>query len=163
MVVVIFGLPGTGKSYFASRLAEKIKAAYISSDKVRFELMKERTYDDEEKMAVYRKMLDMTAQLLEKDNHVVLDGTFYKEELRRAFIEIAGSMKADIFFIEVVAEDMLIQERISKHRQDSEADYMVHMKVKEIFEPMTKRHLILKSTANNIDEMLAIAMLHLAQ
>ena len=38
MVVIVFGLPGSGKSYFASRLAGIISADYINSDRVRREI-----------------------------------------------------------------------------------------------------------------------------
>jgi len=35
MIIIVFGLPGSGKSYFASKLAERINARYINSDVIR--------------------------------------------------------------------------------------------------------------------------------
>ena len=40
MVVIVAGLPGTGKTYFADKLADNIKAIRISSDRVRHDIKK---------------------------------------------------------------------------------------------------------------------------
>jgi predicted kinase len=46
MTVIVFGLPGSGKSYFATRLAELLNASYISSDQLRMQLYAKRTYTE---------------------------------------------------------------------------------------------------------------------
>ena len=55
MIVIVMGLPGSGKSYFASRLAAAIHATYISSDKVRKILIARRTYLEKEKELVLKQ------------------------------------------------------------------------------------------------------------
>ena len=35
MIIVVFGLPGTGKSYYAEHLAEYLNAGYVSTDEIR--------------------------------------------------------------------------------------------------------------------------------
>ena len=57
MVVIVFGLPGSGKSYFASRLAKKLEADYISSDQVRKKLFTRPDYSEEGKKQVYKKLV----------------------------------------------------------------------------------------------------------
>ena len=158
MIVVVFGLPGTGKSYFACRLAEKLNAEYVSSDQIRFSMIKNRKYNKEEKMHVYRKMLVLTESLVNKKKHVILDGTFYKEEIRQMFLSLALSLKVKIFFIEVTAEDWLVKKRVEKKRAGSEADYDVYLKIKKLFEPMDSKHLMLESTQTNIENMLQKAI-----
>lgn len=56
MVVLVMGLPGSGKSYLARRLAELIGATYISSDRVRRDLFPAARYTAEEKAGVYEEM-----------------------------------------------------------------------------------------------------------
>lgn len=73
MIIIVFGLPGSGKSYFASRLAKMINAGYVSSDKVRKELFKESVYSEQEKRAVYDKMLQQMEQAIQQKNNLVLD------------------------------------------------------------------------------------------
>ena len=58
MIVIVFGLPGSGKSYFASRFAKVINAGYINSDMIRKEIFEKREYSDQEKKAVYDKCLN---------------------------------------------------------------------------------------------------------
>ena len=57
MVIIVCGLPGSGKSYFAERLAKKIDADYVNSDRLRKELFPSRTYSDREKATVYWRMV----------------------------------------------------------------------------------------------------------
>lgn len=161
MIVVVFGLPGTGKSYFAGRLAEIIKAEYISSDRVRFKMIKERAYTEEEKMKVYDQMLVLTRQLIRQQKRVVLDATFYRKEIRQMFVALAASLNVKIYFIEVTGRKLLVKKRVSKKRKESEADYEVYRKVKALFQPMVEQHLTLESQENNIREMLEKAAKYL--
>ena len=162
MIVIVFGLPGTGKSYLASRLATRIKAEYVGSDQVRFSMIKYRTYDKDEKMRVYGEMLKMTEQLTVRKKHVVLDATFYQDEIRKMFISLAKSLRVKIYFIEVTAAQPLVKKRVIKKRESSEAGYAVYLKIKESFEPMNEKHLILQSTDNNIEDMLERAIRYLS-
>lgn len=59
MIVIVFGLPGSGKSYFATRLSEKLRAEYVSSDRVRNTMYAYKTYSEKEKPEVYEDMLAM--------------------------------------------------------------------------------------------------------
>lgn len=154
MIVIVFGLPGTGKSFFASRLAERIKAEYLSTDQIRFKMIKSRTYGNEEKMKVYHEMLTLTKSFASKNRHVVLDGTFYQEKIRQMFISMASFLKVRMFFIEVIAQDLLVKERVNNKRRDSEADYSVYLKIKGLFEPMGEKHLTIESKRDNIEDML---------
>ena len=104
IVVIVFGLPGTGKSYFASKLAGRTNAEYISSDRLRKELFPERTYSDKEKETVYQEMLDKTKMALNENTNVVLDATFYKNDVRNRLLEEIKN-KAEIFFIEIRATE----------------------------------------------------------
>ena len=153
MIVIIFGLPGSGKSYFASRFAKVINAEYINSDRVRKEMFQKRVYSDEEKKAVYDKMLEQMKESVKQKKNLVLDATFHKKDTREMFIE-AMRRKEEIFFIEVQADENIIRQRLKKARQYSEADFAVYKLINRQNEPLNEPHLVLKSTDDNIDEML---------
>ena len=157
MLVVVFGLPGAGKSFFACRLAEMIDAEYVSSDQVRFVILEERSYTTGEKQKVYDEMLARSKKLLRQKKKVVLDGTFYMESIRKQAVSLASSMKVPVFFIEIRAGSLLIKNRLGKKRKSSEADYRVYLKVKDLFQPMVEKHLILESGDDNIAVMLSDA------
>lgn len=153
MIVFVFGLPGSGKSYFASRLAKKINAIYVNSDKLRKESFAERDYTEQEKKAVYNKMLDQMMQAINQKENIVLDATFHKKSTRKTFIdELKG--KEDVFFIEVQADENTIRERVKKPREYSEADFEVYKLIRQQYEPLNEPHLTIRSTNDNINEML---------
>ncbi|NEN25799.1 AAA family ATPase [Cryomorpha ignava] len=157
MIVIVFGLPGSGKSYFASRLADRIHAGYVNSDRVRKELFEKSDYSKEEKKAVYEKMLKVMKGAMEQNNDLVLDATFHEKETRDLFINEAKGT-ATVFFIEVKADEEIIKERLKKERPYSEADYEVYRMISQKNEPLSEPHLILQSTNDNIDEMLEKAV-----
>ena len=160
MVVIVFGLPGSGKSYFASRLANLINAEYINSDIVRRTFPDKKTYSLNEKLSVYNEMLRRMKEMLKENRNLVLDATFYKSDIRRKFINEANPNEK-ISFIEVRANESVISERLKKTRTDSEADFDVYKKIKNEWEPFNQDHLILQSTDNNIEEMLHKAACYL--
>ena len=161
MIIIVFGLPGSGKSYFASRLAERINARYVNSDLIRRELFDVRKYSSEEKMSVYNVMFTEMKKAILQNKSMVLDATFYKKSIRNKFIEAVNEMGKRIIFIEIRADQKIITERLSRKRENSEADYSVYLQIKEVFEPMEEEHLILQSTQENIIKMLNRAINHM--
>jgi len=161
MIIIVFGLPGSGKSYFALKLAERINARYVNSDLIRRELFDVRKYSREEKMSVYNVMFAEMKKTILQNKSMVLDATFYKKSIRNKFIEAVNEIGKRIIFIEIRAELKIITERLSRKRENSEADYSVYLQIKEVFEPMEEEHLILQSTQENIDKMLNMAINHM--
>ena len=155
MVIIIFGLPGSGKSYFASRFAKVINAAYINSDKVRKETFEKSVYSDLQKKAVYDKMLEQMKLSVKQNKNVVLDATFHKENTRKPFAEEMKD-KGGISFIEIQADENTIRERLKRPRPYSDADFEVYKIISQQNEPLNEPHLILKST-DNINEMIQTA------
>ena len=157
MIVIVFGLPGSGKSYFASRLAKMINAGYINSDRLRMEMFKDRTYSEQEKAAVYKTMLEKMKEAMNQKRNLVLDATFHKTETRKQFIQEA-ERNDGIYFIEVKADENIIKKRLKKERPYSEADFEVYKFIQQHYELMNEPHLILESTNENVDNMLQTAI-----
>lgn len=158
MVILVMGLPGSGKSYFASRLAEKINAEYWSSDQIRKENFPERTYSDSETKKVYEILLKKMQEAIDEEKDVVLDATFYKNKIRVPF---TSESKGKIVFIEVWADEKIIQERLKKNRPYSEADFKIYHLLKGQWDPLEQPHLSLRSTNKNIDAMVLKAVNYL--
>lgn len=158
MVAIILGLPGSGKSYFASRLAEMLGADYVNSDRLRKELFPKRSYSKEEKAKVYEAMLKKMEKAIAKGKNLVLDATFHKNATRKWFMRKA---KDNLFFIEVHANEHIIKERLKRSRPYSEADFEIHKLIRQQWEPLELSHLTLESTNENIDDMLQKAAQYL--
>jgi predicted kinase len=151
---MVFGLPGSGKSYFAKRVAQMLSAKYISSDWVRKEISNAPDYSFEAKAMVYDELLRRAVEAVEHGKAVVADATFYTNDLRQKFINHAQKA-TDVFLIEIFAEEDIIKKRLEQKREDSDADFSVYKAVKKAWEPFdTDKHLVLKSTNDNITDML---------
>ncbi len=160
MIVFVFGLPGTGKSYFASRLAKMIDAIYVNSDRVRKELFAQRTYSHHEKKVVYDTMLGKTKEAIATGQNMVLDATFHKKETRDTFMKQLAN-QGEVFYIGLHSVESTIKERLKKSRPYSEADFEVYKLIQQQWEPLKEHHLVLESTNNNIEEMLLKAAQYL--
>lgn len=163
MIIIIFGLPGSGKSYFAAKLAKKLKAKYVSSDIIRSHLFILKDYTLEEKKKVYSEMVKEMEKAIQQNANIILDATFYKKSIRNMMSEAAKQYERRIIFIEVWADEKIIKERMKGKRQYSDADYSVYLHIKEVFEPMIKDHLVLHSTQENIDKMMDIAIKYIQE
>ena len=160
MIVIVLGLPGSGKSYFASRLAEVIQADYINSDQVRKEMFSKRMYSEQEKGAVYNAMLEKMKSVVQLNKDLVIDATFQREDSRQLFIrQLRG--KVEFFFIEITANPDLIRRRLKKERPFSEADFEVYELTRQQWQPLREPHLSLGSTDENIYFMLEKAINYL--
>lgn len=158
-LILVCGLPGSGKSFFAKHLSDKIQASYLSSDVYRKELFPHhRTYSEKEKQSVYDALLSSTETNLIHHTSVVLDATFYKNNLRLPFYKLAKQLNCPCSIIYISAEEKLIKERTSQVREDSEADYSVYLKLKDAFEAIDKPHLTLESTNKNLDTLLSTSL-----
>jgi len=154
MIIVVYGLPGSGKSYFAKKLSEQLQADYVNSDVLRHEQKALGKYSAEDKLQIYELMADQMTKAIECQKDIVLDATFYQAHIRDKFIKLATELKSKVCFIEIWAKDEIIRKRLSKKREFSEADYSVHRIVKERFEPYSGDQLRLESGEDNIDQML---------
>ena len=79
MIIVICGLPGTGKTTIAKKLAPTIDAVVLSTDKIRKELIPNPTYRREERELIFNVMVLLAKYLHSSDKSCILDATFNKE------------------------------------------------------------------------------------
>ena len=158
MLILIAGLPGSGKTYFAKALCKKLEAKWLSSDVIRTQLELRGKYSEEVKALVYEEMLRLSQQYIAEGLDVIVDATFYQKTSRDLFSNIVEGSEVPCFIIEVKAAEETIKKRLQKKREYSEADFEVYQKVKKAFEPIQKEHLVLWSDKMELDEMIEKAM-----
>lgn len=147
---MVLGLPGSGKSFFAKRLALKMDGVYFSSDKLRKKINMSEKYTLTDKTLVYQKMESQAEEYLRANRSVILDATFYFQKFRKSIISLSKRLYCPHFLIQIVADEVLAEERVGKSREDSEADYTVYKLLKEEFEPIDSPHLTIISKNDNI-------------
>lgn len=161
MIIVVAGLPGSGKSYFASRLAVRLGAEYWNSDQVRKRLAAMGKYSLDDKLRIYEYMAQMAAAAVRAGKPAVVDATFYHHSMRDLFNGTARDCHCRIHFILVTASEAVTRERLSRPRPDSEADFGVYQSMKDLFEKFEGPHLLLHSKNDNVEEMIEVALKYL--
>jgi len=158
MIIVVLGLPGTGKSYFAERLSDRIGAVHLNSDRLRNALHARGKYTIDDKLHIYRVMAEKMDQALHQGKSVIIDASFYKQEMIDLFVTLSKDHALPIRFIKIEADESLVQERLQERRTDSEADFQVYLKIKNEFDELHVPHLVIRSAADNIQTMIESAI-----
>ncbi len=86
---MLYGFPGSGKSYFARQLTEHLQIAHIQGDRIRHELFSEPRYDKQENAVVTQLMNYMAEEFLTAGVSVVYDDSMHRSSARMALRDMA--------------------------------------------------------------------------
>lgn len=161
MLILIAGLPASGKTVHARMLAAALNAQHLNSDRMRAELGLRGQYRPADKQAVYDALLEGARQALNAGQTVVVDSTFYRESGRMPFRGLAQTSGTRICWIQINASEATIRNRLLIPRADSEADWEVYTRLRDGSEPLMDPHLALWSDRLTAEEMLVMSLLHL--
>lgn len=154
MVILVFGLPGTGKTYFSEKLAEEINAVHLNTDLIREKLNFTGRYDEKTKQQVYNELFKKTQMEFRKGADVIVDGTFHKKRRREQVKNLTTAANRKIYFIEIKAEESTARKRLKEVRKHSDADLDVYEKIKSKFEVSADDCLELWSDDNDVGQMI---------
>jgi predicted kinase len=154
-LILITGLPGSGKTTIARAYSARYQTVHLNSDLLRRELRLMGQYRPEDKEKVYHTLLERTRQTLLEGRDVVVDSTFFKEAIREPFQRVAAECGARWYWVEVRAPERVIRERLQTPRPDSEADFGVYEKIRDAYEPLREPHLVLWSDEKSLAKMAA--------
>lgn len=158
LVVVVFGLPGSGKSTVAVRLARRLEAVWISSDAIRVERGLTGNYSKESIAAVYREMMLRAGRHLGEGTTVVLDGSFSNRRFRRQAQELAETAGVPLALIHMVANERTTLRRVGRRRRLTEAGPDAYRLLQHNFDPIEGEHLRLDSSKMRVKGLLERAL-----
>ncbi len=145
--VVVSGLPGTGKSYFCRRLAERTPIIILESDVMRKTLFPSPTYSMTESARLFQAIHHLIEHLLKKGIPVVLDATNLSERNRERLYHIAYQLDARLVMVRVEAPFEVVQERLrnrangtGSEEDQSEADWAVFQRMKTSVQQIRRHH-----------------------
>lgn len=147
-LVVVCGLPGVGKSTVARRISDRIGADVLRTDVVRKELFDDPGYTAEETAAVYDELLARATDRLADGRSVVLDATFKTCGRRREAREVARGLDCGFRLIHVDCEEAVVERRIAERDGVSDADFEIHRRFREAFEPVEMDHLAVDNSGS---------------
>jgi len=143
--IVISGLPGTGKSYFSNKLAEKLSIIVLESDALRKILFPSPTYSLVESSRLFRAIHLLIERLLQKGISVILDATNLSERHRERLYHIADRLNVKLILVRVEAPPAVVQERLKARekglaRSKSDAGWDVYQKMQPTVEIIRRAH-----------------------
>ena len=162
MLIIVRGLPGTGKSYFSENFAIALGATYVSSDQVRARLKLRGRYEETVKERVYQEMFKEAKEALQSHHHCLMDATFSKLDRLGAASRLAAAYSVAFFVIEMTADEDTIKDRVSRSRKFSEANVAVYEKIKREYESIQEDFLLLNSSTLSLEAMIKKAKKYLA-
>lgn len=156
ILVVVSGLPGTGKSYFARKLAERRPFAILESDFLRKVLFPQPDYSADESARLFRAVHRLIETLLARGIPLILDATNLSEHFREYLYHITENLGARLIMVRTEAPDEIVRARLAAiraNRSSSDADWAVYQKLKVVAEPIRRRHYVV-NTAEDINPVL---------
>ncbi len=147
MLILIAGLPGSGKTTIAAELALRIGAAHYNSDKIRLKLNLQGQYTAEAKQQVYEALqMAIKKHLSEQPSgFVIADSTFLRASLREAFEQVARGCGSPFHWTWVYASEEASLERVRRKRLYSEAGPEEYQRLKQTLEPPFGEYLHLRT------------------
>lgn len=152
VLFIITGLPGTGKSYLARKIAERLPVVIVQSDFVRKFIAPKPTYSSEESALVHQVARAVTERLLVAGCRVIYDATNLVEWHREKLYHVADKTGVRLVIIQTVASEQVIRERLrQRHRvrdlQDmSDADWDVVELLKPEQQPIQRPHIVVDAS-----------------
>ena len=151
MLIILTGLPGTGKSTVAAVLARELGARVLSTDRIRVAGRKMPGFSRGDKGSVYERMFARAARDLADGRSVILDATFYLAGLRRAAAAVGRRAGVPVFIIEIASPRPIVKlrmgRRLARSGRIKPAGFEVYGFIRRTYEPVRGRHFVVDTAS----------------
>lgn len=158
VLIMISGLPGTGKSYLARKLAERETFVILESDFVRKTLFPQPTYTAWESHWVHRTIHALIRKFLAKGLRVIYDATNLIEVQREMVYRIADKAGARLVIVVTVSPDEVVQERLRRRHEGqrdpgdiSDATWQIYKRMARRQQSIRRNYLVV-DTSQDLDQ-----------
>ena len=163
VLVIVSGLPGSGKSYFSRKLATQIPLLIIESDALRKVLFPTPSYTFEESSRLFNACHVLINDLLTEGTSVLVDATNLVESHRERVSHIANDAGATLVPIYLKANPEVIYQRLKGRsagvdsEDNSDADWLIYQNMCKTVEPIRREHFVLDTSEEISEEVSKIA------
>ena len=116
-LIVLMGLPGSGKSYVSGHLHNKYDYTILSSENITFSLFGTEKVTGSGYTFANKILRQLSIDLIKEGYTVVIDGTNLKYEYRKQIYEEVNIKS--VILIYIVIEDLIAIDRITQRGEDS--------------------------------------------
>lgn len=158
MVIVMAGLPGTGKTTLAHKLAMAIGAVVLSKDAIRAAAFPDRVRDystEQNDLAMEMVYLAMTyIHRRFPDPPIIIDGrTFSRQRQVARLLQVTDCLATPVRWIECVCDEEMARQRLAiEHPQAANRDFELHHDLKGIAEPLAAERLTVDTGRLDLEE-----------
>ena len=161
VLVMLCGLPGTGKSTLTRRLADQLPAVSVESDLVRQTVFTPPAYTAGESQQVHKVCHILIGWYLRHYYHVIYDATNLYEHHRQMAYRLAARTGARSVVAEITASDEVVRERLAPRRRRgtppnspedySDADWQVYVRMRRRAEPIQGEHITVDTSDGDVE------------
>ena len=146
-VLMLAGLPGSGKSTFAREVTARYPFLVMETDRLRKTLVVEPQYTPEEHRRVFRSCHRLIAEFLGQGYPVLFDATNIARRSRRPVFAIARRYNAPVAVVAVSAPLEVVRERLRRREAGldpetwSDAGFEIYSRMAPAWEPVNGLHI----------------------
>lgn len=123
-LLMFYGFPGSGKTYFSRQLSDKIHVAHVQADRIRYELFQEPRYDKQENLVVFQIVNYMVEEFLNAGVSVIYDMGSIRLAQRRMLRDLARQCGAEpILLWQQIDPDSALARVMKRDRRKSDDKY----------------------------------------
>lgn len=123
-LLLFYGYPGAGKTYFARQFCSNVQAAHLQADRIRGELFEEPRYDQQENNIVGQLMDYLAQEFLSAGLSVAYDVNALRVKQRRALYNMAFAYRAQPLLIWFqMDQDTAFARNIKRDRRRADDKY----------------------------------------
>ena len=162
-LVILCGLPGTGKSHFARELVARAPFIWLNSDRTRKALVAQPRYSRREHRRVFAAMHVLTRGYLRDGHSVVFDATNLNEGVRAPLYASAEALGVDPLIIRFTASAGVVWQRLAARATgaadatQSDAGWEVYTRMAIADQPVPRPHLRVRGPEDT-EQVLAEAL-----
>ena len=153
-LVVLSGLPGTGKSHFAAELVKQVPFLVLGSDRLRKVLVHHPKYTRDEHIRVFAASHRLIEEFLTEGRRVIFDATNLTERFRQPLYDITDRLGVPLVLVWLTAPCEVIWGRLADRsaglRSDSysDADWLIYCRLRPGEEPIMRPHFTVDSSGD---------------
>lgn len=144
--IVVSGLPGTGKTFFCRKLAEKQPFCILESDALRKAIFPSPDYSADESARLFAACHNLIEWLLQNGVPVIFDATNLSERHREHLYRISDRTGARLILVRVEAPPEIAYQRLQARKNGavpdgkSDADWDIYRQMKPRAEKIRRNH-----------------------
>ncbi len=166
ILVVLCGLPGTGKTYFANEVTKRAPFCVFESDRIRKTLVPKPKYTPGEHARVFNVCHFLIEEYLSQGQRVLFDATNLTENFRFPLRQICRRRKARLVLVHLTAPRDVIRQRLNERESGlhpenySDAGWLIYCRLAPYDEPVEGEHLSVDTSAEispSVEKVVSLA------